>query len=71
MVNEVIHDEIRKEVQEKMGAMKQEMVHYCEPEIKTQLDEMLTSQHPALGMQLEEMPTVLHQVMMMGANPHH
>ena len=25
MVNEVVHDEIRKEVQEKMGAMKQEM----------------------------------------------
>ena len=71
MVNEVIHDEIRKEVQEKMGAMKQEMVCYCEPEIKTQLDEMLTSQRLALGMQLEEMPTVLHRVMIIGVNPCH
>ena len=71
VVNEVIHDEIRKEVQEKMGAMKQEMMRYCELEIKTQLDEMLTPQCLALGMQLEEMATVLHQVMMMGANPRH
>ena len=54
-----------------MGAMKQEMVCYCEPEIKTQLDEMLTSQRLALGMQLEEMPTVLHWAMMMGVNPCH
>ena len=38
-----MHDEMRKGAQEKVGAIEQGVMYYCELEIKTQLDEMLTS----------------------------
>ena len=60
---------MRKGAQEKVGAFEQGVMYYRELEIKTQLDEMLTSQCPAMGMQLEEMSGVVRHAMMLGMNP--